>query len=118
MIVGDDGASSVYVNNKTKAAQKCGITGTTKRLGKDTTQQELLDLVDSLNKDKEVRHWHCLVGSMHYVMLQHTHTHKHNHIGVKSILYSSIDNLMSLDSRNRHISLLTNYTHNNISLHL
>ena len=54
VIVGDDGASSVYVNNKTKAAQKCGITATTKKLGKETTQQELLDLVDSLNKDKEV----------------------------------------------------------------
>ena len=54
VIVGDDGASSVYVNNKTKAAEKCGIIGTTKKLGKNTTQQELLDLVDALNKDKEV----------------------------------------------------------------
>ena len=56
VIVGDDGASSVYVSNKTKAAQKCGITATTKKLGKETTQQELLDLVDSLNKDNEVSH--------------------------------------------------------------
>ena len=54
VIVGDDGASSVYVSNKTKAAQKCGIAATTKKLGKQTTQQELLDLVDSLNKDNEV----------------------------------------------------------------
>ena len=54
VIVGDDGASSVYVSNKTKVAQKCGITATTKKLGKETTQQELLDLVDSLNKDNKV----------------------------------------------------------------
>ena len=54
VIVGDDGASSVYVNNKTKAAQKCGITATTRKLGEETTQQELLDLVDNLNRDKEV----------------------------------------------------------------
>ena len=54
VIVGDDGASSVYVNNKTKAAQKCGIMATTKKMGKETTQKELLDLVDSLNRDNEV----------------------------------------------------------------
>ena len=55
VLVGDDPASSVYINNKTKAAQKCGIEATTKKMSKDTTEQELLDLVDQLNKDKEVR---------------------------------------------------------------
>ena len=55
VLVGDDAASSVYVSNKTKAAQKCGIMATTKKLHKGTTQEELLDLVDRLNMDKEVR---------------------------------------------------------------
>ena len=55
MLVGEDAASNVYVSNKTKAASKCGITATTKKMNKTTTQKELLELVDSLNKDKEVR---------------------------------------------------------------
>ena len=54
VLVGEDPASSVYINNKTKAAQKCGINATTKKMSKDTLEQELLDLVDKLNKDKEV----------------------------------------------------------------
>lgn len=56
MIVGENAASDVYVSNKTKAAEKCGVKATTKKLGKETTQQELLDLVDRLNKDDEVKY--------------------------------------------------------------
>ena len=68
MLVGDDPASNVYVNNKTKAGQKCGITATTKKLSTKTTQDELLELVDSLNKDKEVRN----VGETHQLASQNS----------------------------------------------
>ncbi len=54
VIVGDDPASRVYVNNKKKACERCGIKSFEYALPKETTEQELLDLVEKLNKSPEV----------------------------------------------------------------
>lgn len=54
VIVGDDQASRVYVNNKKKACEFCGIKSYEYALPAETTQEQLLELVDTLNADKKV----------------------------------------------------------------
>lgn len=54
VIVGDDPASRVYVNNKKKACEEVGIKSIEYALGADTSEEELLQLIDRLNKDKSV----------------------------------------------------------------
>lgn len=54
VIVGDDPASRVYVNNKKKACEFCGIKSYEYALPAETSQEELLELVDTLNADKSV----------------------------------------------------------------
>jgi methylenetetrahydrofolate dehydrogenase (NADP+)/methenyltetrahydrofolate cyclohydrolase len=54
VIVGDDPASRVYVNNKKKACEEVGIKSIEYALGADTSEEELLQLIDKLNKDKSV----------------------------------------------------------------
>lgn len=54
MIVGDDPASRVYVNNKKKACEFCGIKSYEYALPAETSQEELLELVDTLNADANV----------------------------------------------------------------
>ena len=54
VIVGDDPASRIYVNNKKKACAAAGIYSQEHALPGDTTQEELLDLIDALNKRKEI----------------------------------------------------------------
>ena len=54
VVVGNDPASAVYVRNKKIACEKVGFKSLSYELGADTTQQELLDLVDRLNADSEV----------------------------------------------------------------
>lgn len=53
--VGSDPASSVYVNNKKKACEYIGIKSLSYHLEEDTTEEELLELIDKLNKDDSVR---------------------------------------------------------------
>ncbi len=53
-IVGDNPASRVYVNAKKKACEEVGFNSYEYALPAETTQQELLDLVDVLNKDEKV----------------------------------------------------------------
>lgn len=53
--VGSDPASSVYVNNKKKACEYIGIKSLSYHLEESTTEEELLALIDKLNKDDEVR---------------------------------------------------------------
>ena len=50
VIVGDDPASRVYVNNKKKACEVCGIISEEYALPAKTTEQELLKLIDELNE--------------------------------------------------------------------
>ena len=54
VLVGDDPASNVYVNNKVKRCHQLGITSIEHRLPDTTTQEELLVLIDELNNDSEV----------------------------------------------------------------
>lgn len=52
--VGNDPASSVYVNNKKKACAYIGIKSLSYELPEETTQEELLALIEKLNKDDTV----------------------------------------------------------------
>lgn len=54
VLVGHDGGSEIYVRNKVKACQECGIKSTVLRFESDVTEQQLLDTVHQLNGDKEV----------------------------------------------------------------
>ena len=54
IIVGDDPASRVYVNNKKKACEKVGFLSKEFALPATTTQEELIALVNELNEDKEI----------------------------------------------------------------
>jgi methylenetetrahydrofolate dehydrogenase (NADP+)/methenyltetrahydrofolate cyclohydrolase len=52
--VGNDPASSVYVGNKKKACEYIGIRSLAYELPEETTQEELLALIDKLNRDDSV----------------------------------------------------------------
>lgn len=54
VLVGEDPASKVYVRNKKLACEATGIRSFEYYLPEETTQQQLLDLIDTLNKDKAV----------------------------------------------------------------
>ncbi len=54
IIVGDNSASRVYVNNKKKACEEVGIESFEYALPEETTQEELLKLIDKLNNDGKV----------------------------------------------------------------
>ena len=54
VLVGEDPASQVYVRNKSRAAEETGIHSWTHKLPEETTQTQLLALIDALNKDAEV----------------------------------------------------------------
>lgn len=54
IIVGNDPASRVYVNNKKKACAQVGIYSEEFALPEDTTQDELLALVASLNGRSDI----------------------------------------------------------------
>ncbi|MBR1628457.1 MAG: bifunctional methylenetetrahydrofolate dehydrogenase/methenyltetrahydrofolate cyclohydrolase, partial [Lachnospiraceae bacterium] len=53
VLVGDDPASQVYVRNKKKACEYVGIRSLSYELPETTTQEELLELVDTLNNKKD-----------------------------------------------------------------
>ena len=52
--VGEDPASSVYVNNKKKACEYIGANSLSYNLKEDSTQDELLNLIDELNSNDKV----------------------------------------------------------------
>ena len=54
ILVGDDPASRVYVNNKKKACEFCGIRSLEYVLPAETKEEELIELVEKLNNDKSV----------------------------------------------------------------
>lgn len=54
IIVGEDPASQVYVNNKHKACLELGIASDVIRLAVDSTKEQLLTEIDRLNKDDKV----------------------------------------------------------------
>lgn len=54
IIVGNDPASKVYVNNKKKGCEQVGINSYEYALPEETTTQELLQLINRLNSDTKV----------------------------------------------------------------
>ena len=51
VLVGEDSASQVYVRSKTKTFNKLGLFTKTYRLPSDSSENELLKLIDDLNKN-------------------------------------------------------------------
>jgi methylenetetrahydrofolate dehydrogenase (NADP+)/methenyltetrahydrofolate cyclohydrolase len=54
VLVGDDPASKIYVNNKKKACEEVGIQSFQYFLEEKTEEKTLLDLIDRLNRDSAV----------------------------------------------------------------
>ncbi len=54
ILVGDDPASHVYVNNKKKACEFCGFYSESYELPEQTTQKQLLELIDCLNNNDRI----------------------------------------------------------------
>lgn len=54
ILVGNDPASTVYVGNKKKACEYTGINSRSYELPEETTQEELMKLIDELNNDDTV----------------------------------------------------------------
>ncbi len=54
IMVGEDKASEVYVRNKSKACNELGIEFEEFIKGNETTQKELIDLIDELNKREDI----------------------------------------------------------------
>ncbi|MEJ2129032.1 MAG: bifunctional methylenetetrahydrofolate dehydrogenase/methenyltetrahydrofolate cyclohydrolase FolD [Woeseiaceae bacterium] len=54
VIIGEDPASQVYVRNKKKRAEECGFYSVQHSLEADTSQDDVLALIDELNNDKHV----------------------------------------------------------------
>ncbi|MBN9227478.1 MULTISPECIES: bifunctional methylenetetrahydrofolate dehydrogenase/methenyltetrahydrofolate cyclohydrolase FolD [Legionella] len=54
VLIGNDPASSVYVANKRKACADVGITSHSFDLPEETTQEELLKLIDDLNRADQI----------------------------------------------------------------
>ncbi len=54
ILVGDDPASRIYVNNKKKACEDVGFYSEEITLPADTTEQQLLDVVAQLNERKDI----------------------------------------------------------------
>ena len=54
ILVGHDGGSETYVAHKVKACEQVGFESTLIRFEADVTEDELLSVVDKLNKDQEI----------------------------------------------------------------
>lgn len=54
VLVGDDQSSALYVRNKHKAAAAAGIMTRDNKLPSSCTQRELIELIETLNRDSEV----------------------------------------------------------------
>ncbi len=54
IIVGEDPASQIYVRNKERACEQCGIYSEKYALPEETTQEQLLGLIDELNHNPKI----------------------------------------------------------------
>ena len=54
VLVGDDSASETYVRNKEKFAGRVNIISNTIKMPEETSQDELIDVIEKLNNDKTV----------------------------------------------------------------
>ena len=53
ILVGDDPASAVYVRNKERSAIEVGMKSKTFRLSSDSTEEDVLELIQALNVNEE-----------------------------------------------------------------
>ena len=54
ILVGDNGASMTYVNNKVTACERVGFASSVVNLPEDISQEALLEEIEKLNKDKSI----------------------------------------------------------------
>lgn len=54
ILVGNDSASEIYIKNKQLACENVGIKSVLYKLKNETTEEELLNLIDLLNNDKNI----------------------------------------------------------------
>ncbi len=54
VLVGNDGASLTYVGSKVRSCERIGFKSTLKHLPEETTQEELLKVVEELNEDEDI----------------------------------------------------------------
>lgn len=54
VLVGDNGASETYVASKIKSCEQIGFKSSLIRRGSETTEAEVLEIIESLNKDEDV----------------------------------------------------------------
>lgn len=54
VLIGDDGASQTYVNSKVRACERCGFESTLVQRPSNTTEEEVLQIVESLNNDDAI----------------------------------------------------------------
>lgn len=54
VIIGEDPASQIYVRNKKRRAESCGFYSLQHTVAKDTSQQEVMKLIDELNNDDAI----------------------------------------------------------------
>lgn len=54
ILVGDDGASQTYVNNKVKDCERVGFNSTLIKLAKETSEETLLTEIESLNNNTDI----------------------------------------------------------------
>lgn len=54
IIVGNNPASRIYVNNKKKACEMCGFYSVEYALAENAEEKELLELIERLNKDEKI----------------------------------------------------------------
>lgn len=54
IMVGNNPSSQIYIRNKSKACEEIGIEFEEYLLNEDTTQEELLNLIDKLNQNKQI----------------------------------------------------------------
>jgi len=75
VLVGSDPASQVYVRNKERACEKLGILSVKHALPEETSQEEILNLVENLNRD----------SSIHGILVQ---LPLPSHVNEKEVLYA------------------------------
>lgn len=54
VLIGDDGASKTYVGSKVRTCERIGFESTLIERGGDTTEEELLEIVEQLNNDDSI----------------------------------------------------------------
>ena len=54
ILVGEDGASKTYINSKEKDCEYVGFESTVHKLSADTSEEDLLNLIETINNDKNI----------------------------------------------------------------